>query len=247
MSNQKTLSPVAPSRSAEACMNVAEKAFESYGHSFFSSSDIASVAELSATSGTFKGLFSDMKQYGLIEKKDAGTFCIAQIVKDYTAAKEYDEKQAAALRYEIACRPSFFQKLIDASGGKIPEVTPLSNILISQYHFNKAKAQSTAKALSESLEWAQALDAKRNLVPPRGNDGARKESCTDCTPEAREVTPKATHCAEPTSTPHMNTAQLKMQLALTDGRIVEVFYPQDITEAEANMVSAVLAAIASGR
>ena len=68
MSVQKQISPSSPSRSASACMSVAEKIYDMYGHSSFSAAEAASAAGLSATSGTFKGLFSDLKQYDLIEK-----------------------------------------------------------------------------------------------------------------------------------------------------------------------------------
>ncbi len=236
MSVQKQISPSSPSRSASACMSVAEKIYDMYGHSSFSAAEAASAAGLSATSGTFKGLFSDLKQYDLIEKTGPSSFRVTQGVKDYTLALSENSEQIHALRYDFVRKPEFFRKLIDSLHGKIPDIIPLANILMSQHQFNKRKAHDTAKALSDSLEWATVLDDRRNLVPPRPENTEKREQLSQ-EPAAGSAMPDDP-CLEPS-----NTERLTMQLPLAGGRVIQIVYPPDLSKKEAAMVGAVLQAI----
>lgn len=237
MSSQNRVSPSSPSRSVEACMDVAETIYRDYGHASFSAAEAASAAGLSATSGTFKGLFSDLKQYGLIEKTGPSSFRVTQEVKNYVSAVSEGSGEVPVLRYDFACRPDFFQKFIETLHGKLPDIVPLTNILMSQHGFNKRKAQDTAKALSDSLGWAGALDGKRNIIPPVKASKPRSDVSDDEGP-GDFVFGEVSGDIAP-----IKTRQLKMELPLAKGRVAQIAYPADLSQSEASMMAAVLQTI----
>lgn len=103
-------SPSAPSQSLESCLTFAVKLYDAYAHSSFSAVDFASLIDRSAASGAFRCLLSDMKQYGLLEKRESGSFEVSQRVKDYCSLENPDAKRAA--RFDFAIQPPFFETLI---------------------------------------------------------------------------------------------------------------------------------------
>lgn len=241
MSSQSRMSPSCPSRSADACMDVAEKIYKDYVHAYFTAAEAASAANLSATSGTFKGLFSDLKQYGMIEKAGPSSFCITQEVKDYVSAVSENSEELSALRYGFSLCPVFFQKLLETLHGKLPDVVPLSNILMSQHGFNKRKAQDTARALSDSLNWAGALDGKRNIISPARSAKQRGELPDDKASDGSISFSETGEIAGPA-----RVRQLKMELPLANGRVAQIAYPSDLSQNEASMIATVLRAIVAG-
>ena len=178
---------------------------------------------------------SDLKQYGLIEKTKAGTFTITQEFKNAEAmAQDTPEFKAAA--YEFAKRPTVFQSILAAAKGTLPDETALASTLRSTYQFNTEKAQTTAKAISESLAWAGVLDAKRNIIEPRVSESAGQNQSETPSGESTQDTASLEDRA-PTG------RLLTLEIRLADGRTAHVKYPQDLTEAEATKIGKVLAAI----
>jgi len=233
-----TKSPAAPSRSLGACWDIASKIYDSYSHNEFGAPEIAGIAGMSATSGPAKGLVSDLKQYGLIEKTKAGRFIISQEMKDAHAMVAGSPEFKASM-YEFVKRPAVFQRLLVDVKGKLPDETVLANNLRSTYQFNPRKAKSAAKALSESLELSGVLDAKRNIIESRlkkvASAGAEAEpndsDSGDAIEEADDRIPSG--------------RLLTLDIPLADGRTAHVRYPFDLTPDEAKKIGAVLAAICS--
>lgn len=233
-----TKSPAAPSRSLATCWGIASKIYDSYSHTDFGAPEIAGVANLSATGGPAKSLVSDLKQYGLIEKTKAGRFVMSQELKDAHAIGAGTPDFRAAM-YEFAKRPSVFQRIIVDVKGKLPEETALANNLRSTYQFNPNKAKTTAKALSDSLDWSGVLDAKRNIIEPR----LRKATGVAAVP-----TPGDERVNDGSGDADQGLPSgklLSLDVPLADGRTAHVRYPFDLTPDEAKKIGAVLAAICS--
>ncbi len=233
-----TKSPAAPSRSIETCWGIAAKIYDSYSHTEFGAPEIAGVANLSATGGPAKGLVSDLKQYGLIEKMKAGRFVISQELKDAHALQPGTPEFKASM-YEFVKRPAVFQKVLVDVKGKLPEELALSNNLRSTYQFNPRKAKIAAKALSESLEWAGVLDGKRNIIEPRLKKAGSASG--GAAPVGEVSNDEAVDVGEDTHPGRL----LTLDVPLADGRTAHVRYPFDLTPDEAKKIGAVLAAICS--
>lgn len=229
-------SPAAPSRSLATCFKIAAKIYDSYSHTEFGAPEIAGAANLSATGGPGKSLVSDLKQYGLIAKTKAGRFVIAQELKDTHALTEGSPEFKAAA-YEFVKRPTVFQRILVDVKGKLPEETALANNLRSTYQFNPDKAKATAKALSESLEWAGVLDPKRNIIEPR--PGKSTGACGDAAVTGQELIDDVDDGDKYVAKGRL----LTLDVPLADGRTAHVRYPIDLTPEEAKKIGNVLAAI----
>jgi len=229
-------SPAAPSRSLATCYAIASKIYDAYSHTEFGAPEIAGAANLSATGGPGKSLVSDLKQYGLIEKTKASRFIISQELKN-AHAMEQESHEFKVAAYEFVKRPAVFQKLLLDVKGKLPEETALANNLRSTYQFNPAKAKATAKAISESLDWAGVLDQKRNIIEPRPAKNLTGSGGTD---KLGEVAPNDLDEVEDRAP---KGKLLTLDIPLADGRTVHVRYPFDLTAEEAKKIGNVLAAI----
>lgn len=236
MSPKGSRSPAAPSRNLETCYRVAVKVYDSYGHVEFGPAEIAASAGLAADSGPARSLVSDLKQYGLIEKRGAGCFSISQATKNMAAMEEGSAEFKAAA-YSLVKNPRVFLDVLSACRDKLPDETGLANNLRSTQQFNQAKAQSTAKALADSLDWAGILDSKRNILEPR--------VATPNPDEERASDPKMTLEDEPETDPDdgPSAGTLTLDIPLPGGRVARVKYPQDLTAEEAVKIGKVLAAI----
>ena len=133
-----TRSPAAPSHSAEYCLATVDTLYQRYAHNSFASSDIATALNVSSTSGAFRGLLSDLKQYGLLEKTGRSNFRVGQIVKDYQVVANDSPESQKPYRYKIAITPPFFNNLIQSCQNKIPAPSNLATLLMSQHGFNRA-------------------------------------------------------------------------------------------------------------
>ena len=231
-----TKSPAAPSRSLATCYGIAAKIYDSYSHTEFGRPEIAGAANLSATGGPGKSLVSDLKQYGLITKTKAGRFVISQELKGAHALTEGSQEFKAAA-YEFVKRSTIFQKILVDVKGKLPEEAALANNLRSTYRFNPDKAKATAKALSESLEWAGVLDPKRNIIEPRPGKGAGTSS------NAGVTGPDIIDDVDDGDEYVAKGKLLTLDIPLADGRTAHVRYPFDLTPEEATKIGRVLAAI----
>jgi len=230
-----TKSPAAPSRSLSTCYVIASKVYDAYGHTEFGAPEICGEASLSATGGPGKSLVSDLKQYGLVEKKSAGRFAISQDVKDMTAMTPGStEFQAAA--YEFAKKPKVFQSVLSDTKGKLPEETALANNLRSTYQFNQDKAKTTARAISKSLDWCGVLDNKRNIIQPRPSASAAQDV-------ENQVAPNTSFTEDDADGAGVAGKMLSLDIPLSDGRTAHVKYPHDLTAAEAEKIGKVLMAV----
>lgn len=231
-------SPNSPSRPLESCFNIALDLYDSFPNATFSSTQIASVVGMSATSGTFKSLVSDLKQYGLVDTTAPSEYAIAQCVKDYSIS---DRETQKSIRYRCAVSPQAFSSILSSQGNHLPKLEILEGILRSKHNFNKEKAKKTAKALLESLNWAEALDAKGNVVAP-SNFTPSDDRCTDWQEAGfRDTTPSETTALIPNHLPPDNV--LTVDIPLDSDRVVHIQYPQDLNQREAEKIGNVLKAL----
>lgn len=248
--NQK--SPSAPSHSLEQCLNAAIKIYNSYSHSSFGDVDIATALNMSNGGGAYNSWVADLKQYNLIQKTGSKSFNVTQTVKDYCTLQYENPSEAIAMRGDLLKNPPFFEKFISSLHGRLPELNSLTNILMSQYMFNKSKAKKTARALTESLIWAEVLDEKRNIVFNRTHqqkaiDDQRAQTTTNTNNANNADEHRAENVAPASTTPTQDSSaslsNLKMQLPLCNNRTCEISYPSDLSSEEAKMISAVFDAI----
>ena len=236
MTPKGSRSPTAPSRSLQVCFTAASSIYGAYGHTEFGGAEIAAKANLSAGSGAARSLVSDLKQYGLIEKRTAGRFSISQATKNLVAmTPETADFKAAA--FQLVKNPAVFNDVLDACKGKLPEESALASNLRAAQHFNQAKADATAKALSESLDWVGVLDGKRNILEPRDAAAARQEEGEPNEGGAR-IGDWEGHEGEV-----LASGVLSLDIPLSGGRIAKIRYPQDLSPEEAIKIGKVLAAI----
>lgn len=243
MTTKATKSPSAPSRPLGSCFDDAMRVYSAYPNAAFDSSEVASCLGLSSASGAFKSLMSDLKQYGLISKSgDAGEFVISQDLKDLGIVGEDDKAQ---IKYSLATHPKVFLQIIETQGHHVPDADILSNLLVARFGFNTAKSLKTAKALRGSLAWAECIDGKGNVTPPR----PQSEAAVQDEPEERaEEAPINPISERPSSFQREDalkqaTGTLSADVPIGEGRVVHVVYPLDLTEKEAKKVGAVLAVL----
>lgn len=239
-------SPSSPSHSLEQCMSMASTLYDAYGNAQFGATEIATVAGMSVSSGTFKGWLSDLKQFGLLEKTDKSNYVIAQRFKDYLFAKDSEPAKAKSMRLEYLEIPPFFESLLASLRGRLPELNNLTSLLITQHGFNKNKATVTAKAFSESLQWAGVVDSRRNIVLGRQgvfkpNEETDKTFSVQDAGQAEEIidAPLGPEC----SAKDLSSVNLSMQISLNNGRVATIKYPSDMTSDEAEKLVQVLRAL----
>lgn len=241
-------SPSSPSHSLEQSMNMTMKLFDAYGNAQFGATQIATAAGLSVSSGAFKGWLSDLKQYGLLEKVDRSSYVVTQRFKDYLLVEDSEPAKAKSMRLEYVDTPPFFEQLLSSLNGKLPELRNLTSLLITQHGFNKTKASATARAFSESLQWAGALDSKRNIILAKQEARAGADEANGLhsfSDNQQEETVMAPFPASPFSAGSAAN-DLTMQIPLRDGRIATINYPADLTSDEAEKLSQVLQALTIG-
>jgi hypothetical protein len=134
-------------------------------------------------------------------------------------------------------RPTVFQKVLVDVKGKLPEEAALANNLRSTYQFNPEKAKTTAKALSESLDWEGGLDPKRNIIEPRPSKGSSTSS------NAGVTDPEIIDDVDDGDDYVAKGKLLTLDVPLAEGRTAYVRYPFDLTPEEAKKIGNVLAAI----
>lgn len=229
-------SPSCPSRSLADCFDEGMKLYDAYPNASFDQAQIASVFGLSVTSGFFKGLLSDIKQYGLIEKSGANEFVVSSALKEYSIA---DNAEKRTIRYELAVRPKVFSQILDNQGNHLPAEATLVGVLIARFGFNKARASKVGKALRSSLEWAEAIDAKGNVIRPSVDN----EDSPDNTAIPEGSIEKNDETSPIQLDPIVKKHDLISEVPIGDGRKVRIEYPDDLTEKEANKVGLVLKAL----
>lgn len=251
---KSTKSPSAPSRSLASCFSASMKLYEKYPNASFDRTQIATALEMSAASGSFKGFLSDLKQYGLIEKNADNEFVVAKALKDYSIA---DEAEKEAIQYELVTRPKLFLQIIENQGYHLPDNSTLANVLVARFGFNKERALKVARALQDSLEWANAIDAKGNIVRPSSRTTCENEMNASAekgsgSKEAKQSLPSmAIKCEDafPAPNPALEYAQIPettliTEVPLGDNRKIRIEYPADTSEKEAEKACAVLKALA---
>ena len=247
-------SPSSPSRSLATCFSSAMKLFNAFPNAPFDSVAMGSILGMSATSGSFKGLLSDLKQYGLIEKRGEDEYAVSDQLKDFNIAQDAEKD---IIRFEFATKPTVFSQIIENQGNHLPEDSLLANILTVRFGFNQGRAQKVVKALKESLQWANAIDQKGNVVKPRletafpGNvdSSAEMEALEHQISPTNQDGTYSTDSSQPqsqASIPKQDMDYLVTEIPLQGTRKVRIEYPLDVTTDDSEKVCAVFKALCQG-
>lgn len=244
-------SPSSPSRSLARCFEAGTKLYKVFPNAMFDESQLANVLGLSVASSSLKGWLSDLKQYGLIEKVGSKEYVVSATLKEYSIA---DKPKQLAIQYELAVRPKLFSQIIENQGNHLPDTATLANVLTARFAFNNARALKVAKALRESLEWANAIDSKGNIIKPSMErfaataDGVSNEKNEDLGPNSKlsdDFSLDAdTHSG---SSDNASDPLLVTEVPLGNGRRIRIQYPANATEKEAEKACAVLKALFLGQ
>lgn len=231
LSKGKPRSPDTPSRLLMACLEDARKLYAKYSHGTFKRPEIASVLEVSSSSGSFAQRLFSIKAYGLLETvgtdyKVSGLFL--QI--------EASERGSAGFRksaLEAMKRSPVFADLLDQFQDKLPDRKTLSIRLETQMKFNHERAQETAVILHESLRSIGVLDPNGNILPIRGE---QLQADTDQHPAGSAGDGAKVGLAD----------RFRLDVPLQGGERATVFLPPHWTGADAQRIGKVLEAAAPG-
>lgn len=234
-------SPSAPSKPLETCVAQATLIFDAYAHSSFGKSEIASVLEMASNSGPFSRTMACLTQYGLLQKESKDSYAISPELKEYVMIPENDRQALCSGRLGFIKSAPFFDKLLADLKGKVPSPDHLASILKSRYEFNGDKAQLTARSFYDSLAWAGVIDAKGNVLSAQFHPAPTESDSDACCQEQGDESSCVRTSSEDVAA--SSSASLKMEIALSSGRFIEINYPADMTFQESLKVGAVLSAL----
>jgi hypothetical protein len=125
-----------------------------------------------------------------------------------------------------------FRELLDDFKNKLPSTGAVATKLENQ-RFNAERAKAAAIVLEKSLRYSGVLDNSNNILPVRSGPGGN----------GRKVDHEDNVQDDQIQDEPLPPNTLSVDIPLAEGRKVNVRYPQDISQAEAKKVGAVLAAI----
>lgn len=231
-------SPAAPSRSLETCFQLTKEIYDAYGHAAITKEDIGHALGVAAAGGSFGGLMASLNQFGLLQKEGAGLYTISQAAKDYFAIPSDCPMKRNLARQDFIERVDFFTSLMKDLNGRIPTPKNLETLLMSRYGFNKPKAAITAKVFYESLTWAEKIDQKGNVlskIASTNSEPVEEEEELDATAITAEKSDSSL-----SATCVADSGNLRTQISLGEGRVLEISYPKNLTKKDAARVFALL-------
>lgn len=232
MSSQKKRlprSPTAPIKSLEEVFKDVTLLYSSYSYATFSTPEMAHTLKVSATSGPSLSRFSALRQYGLIETSKGENKVSDLFHQLQKNAKNSSEFKTAA--FKAIQNAPVLKELLSQFKGTLPPLDTIAKRLETGKKFNADTAKKVATALENSLRFAGVLGASNNILPIKDGD-----STFNAVNEADEA-----DVDEGLTT--VKTKNLKMDVPLSDGRIINVSYPHDLTIEEAERLANVLKAI----
>ena len=139
-----------PSYSLLYCLNLCETIYKTYGTSHRASrEELATTLNLSVGNITMK--ISSCTQYGLLDMKSKEGYKVSDLFVRYY--RPINEKQSFDAKLEAFKHPTLYQALIGSfSGGILPPVKPLSNILLQKYSISESACESAASIFIENAK-----------------------------------------------------------------------------------------------
>lgn len=230
----KVRSPATPSRSLGECVQDVDKIYRQYSHASFSKEEVASVLGMSASSGPFSGRIYTLREYGLLVEEREG-YKVSQSFHTLNSSlrESADFKRAALSAIQ---RSAVFNEILEQFKSKLPTREAIAHRLETQRQFTTERAKQAAGVLEESMKFAGVLDSNNNILPIR-DQGRQAEGDQDKNriPEQKVQQDEV----KSNQSPNM----LKLDIALDGGRRITVYYPPDMTRAEADKTTRVLKAI----
>lgn len=139
-----------PSYSISYCLNLCETIYKTYGTSHRASrEELATTLNLSVGNIIMK--ISSCSQYGLLDMKSKEGYKVSELFVRYF--RPIDEKQSIEAKIEAFKSPTLYQSLISSfSGGILPPVKPLSNILLQKHSISESACESAASIFIENAK-----------------------------------------------------------------------------------------------
>jgi hypothetical protein len=215
------------------------KIYDRYSHSAFTRGEMASAVGMSAGSGSFFAKAATLNMYGLIDES-GGNVKVSPLFKAlYQAPADSAELKRNA--FQAIGKPAVFAGLLRSFGQRIPDESAIALRLEMQSNFNRDRAQQVAASFRSSLADYGLIDGSGNLLPVRESDSQRTEDAEDSGAEGVESHSGAMAPASPTPGPGMS----RVEVPLANGRKAVVALPDDVTEADAKKICAILTAYAT--
>ncbi len=240
LKKKKPNSPKAPGLALRGAMGEVTKIYDRYSHSTFTRGEMASALGMSSGSGAFYGKAATLGLYGLVEDA-GGSMKVSSLFKTlYQAPESSPEMRRNALA--AVSKPAVFASLLKQFGSRIPDESAIALRLEMQGGFNRDRAQEVASAFRSSLSDFGLIDATGNLLPVRDGPAAAARGTDDGADDGE--TKAATDGAKVPSIPSA-PGSFRVEIPLANGRKAILALPDDITEADATKICAVLKAYAT--
>jgi len=231
----KPKSPPVPSRTLSECVDDVKKLYAQYSHATFSRGEIASILNVSATSGPFGGRLFSLKEFGLIDATGSDFKVSETFMTLNSNGKGSSQFKTAAL--EAIRGSDTFRELLDEFKSKLPSIGTVAQRLETQKKFNAERAKTAATVLEESMRYAGLVDGSNNILPIRDT----ADPSGDTSPKDDDSnTPPPSLLPDPPG-----KDDLQVQIPVGEDRKVVIYYPRDLSADEAKKVGIVLAAIVS--
>lgn len=245
-------SPAVPSFSLPESLEQTRRLNDAYGDASFTRTEMASALGLSAVSSALDARISTMRTYGLIASSGR-EYRIGTLFRVLTATPPNSSrfKQAA---FDGVRRSEIFREILNEFSTKLPSQAVLTQRLVQQYKFTAERAKTVASVLESSLRYAGVLDHNGNILPIRHDNDAEFTSSE----QNQEGSPKTEHNHKESNGNYTGARNekdsaynnddlslLKLDIKLSEGRRVVVFYPDSLTSADAEKIGKVLGAVAS--
>jgi hypothetical protein len=193
---------------------------------------------------TFQRIFT-LREFGLlVEESDR-----FKVTEDFISIKNATQGTASFKRaaYGAIIRNGLFKGLMESFQAKLPPQATIAMRLEGERRFNHDRAAAIAGVLEDSLKYAGVLDQSRNVVVPREEEVGRTAEIQPNNGSGAAPAPNNQPIVPPmgsTGTPPVALAgALKVEVALKEDRMAVVWYPADMTSADAERIGNVLKAI----
>ncbi|HRE41313.1 MAG TPA: hypothetical protein PLG90_08250 [Ignavibacteria bacterium] len=210
-----------PLKNLEDCINYTKTLYNTFSHSSFEKSEIASSLGFSATSGGFSLVLSSLRSFGLIVINSKG-FIVSDNFKKLNANINYNK-----ILNEFIYNVPLYNELLNDYKNKIPDRTILIQRLEIQKKFSPNWAHLIVKTFEESLRFAGVLDSNHNVLPYREENKNNISETLINNVQNDETIDTDSHEKLNKS---IKNEYLKLEISLKNDRMVEIRYPRDFNK-----------------
>jgi hypothetical protein len=221
-----------PVKNLEDSFNYAKKLYDTFTHSKFVKSEIASVLNFTASSGGFALVLNALRNFDFIELDQNG-YLLTENFKNLNFAQKGSNDFKKFSNQSIINIPLYVELL-----GAYQHKLPPQHIIAQRLELNKKMspnwAKNVARAFEESLKYAGFLDNNNNILPFK----------EELTPETKNTNNNEI-LEDTTNQIEVSKNILILGIPLKDNRVVKIYYPNDMTMDEAKKIANILNALTS--